>query len=82
MLTAITVASGFATFLPAYLGAEPWIGSNRLTWPGWMLPDAAMPRPPWIIAARSVRMSPNMLLVTTVSNHSGFFTHHMHAASM
>ena len=33
--------------------------------------------PPWIIAPRSVMMSPNMLSVTITSNHSGFFTNHM-----
>ena len=76
------LATGLATFFPAYLGAEPWMGSNRLTRPGCRLPLAAIPSPPWIMAARSVRMSPNMLLVTTVSNHSGFLTHHMVAASM
>ena len=27
-------------------------------------PDAAIPRPPWSAAARSVTMSPNMLFVT------------------
>ena len=34
---------GFATFLPASGGDEPCTGSNRLSRPGWMLPEAAMP---------------------------------------
>ena len=37
---------GLATFLPATGGAEPCTGSNRLSRPGWMLPEAAMPSPP------------------------------------
>ena len=41
-----------------------------------------MPMPPCTMAPRSVRMSPNRLGVTTTSNHSGFLTIHMHAASM
>src|SRR5258707_465110 len=36
-----------------------------------MLPLAAMPRPPCRPAARSVMMSPNMLLVTMTSNWRG-----------
>ena len=75
-------ATGHATFLPAYFGADPWMGSNKLTLPGWMLPLAARPIPPWIIAPRSVMMSPNKFAHTATSNHSGFFTIHMHAASM
>ena len=66
-----------ATFFPAYLGAEPWMGSNMETWPGWMFPDAAIPMPPCSIAPRSVMMSPNMFVVTTTSNHSGFLIIHM-----
>src|SRR5204863_391221 len=52
------------------------------TLPGWMLPDAAMPMPPISIAPRSVMMSPNRLVVTATSNHSGFLIIHMQAASM
>lgn len=33
------------------------------------------------MAARSVMMSPNMLVVTITSNHSGFLTIHIHVAS-
>ncbi len=29
--TARIAATGHATFFPAYFGAEPWIGSNKLT---------------------------------------------------
>ena len=66
-----------------YLGADPPMGSNIETPPGsgLMLPPAAMPMPPWIIAPRSVMMSPNMLSVTITSNHSGFLTIHMQMAS-
>jgi hypothetical protein len=39
-------ASGLMTPFPVYFGAEPPIGSNMETWPGWMLPPAAMPMPP------------------------------------
>ena len=52
-----------------------------LTPSGLMLPLAAMPRPPWVMAARSVMMSPNMLPVTITSNHSGFLIIHMQMAS-
>ena len=82
MPAAMIAARGLATFLPACFGAEPWIGSKRLTRPGWMLPLAAMPMPPWIMAPRSVMMSPKRFGVTATSNHSGFLTIHMHAASM
>ena len=37
--------------------------------------------PPWIIAPRSVMMSPNMLSVTITSNRSGFLIIHMQVAS-
>ena len=65
------------TFFPVYLGAEPPMGSNMETPCGLMFPPAATPMPPWIIAPRSVMMSPNMFSVTITSNHSGFFTIHM-----
>ena len=42
----------------------------------------AKPMPPEMAAPRSVMMSPIMLPVTATSNHSGFFTIHMQAASM
>ena len=74
-------ASGFMTFFPVYFGAEPPIGSNIEMPSGFMLPPAAIPMPPWIIAPRSVIMSPNILSVTITSNHSGFFIIHMHVAS-
>ena len=64
-----------------YLGALPPIGSNIETPSGLMLPPAATPMPPWIIAPRSVMMSPNMFSTTITSNHSGFFTNHMQVAS-
>src|SRR4051794_25966247 len=47
IIAAVRIAPiGLATSFPAYFGAEPWIGSNRETRPGWMLPDAAIPNPP------------------------------------
>src|SRR3972149_6624516 len=63
------------------LGALPTMGSNMETPCGLMLPPAAMPMPPWIIAPRSVMMSPNMFSTTMTSNHSGFLTNHMQVAS-
>ena len=81
MPAALMAASGLMTFWPVYLGALPPIGSNMEVPSGLMLPPAATPRPPWIIAARSVMMSPNMLSVTMTSNHSGFLTNHMQMAS-
>ena len=74
-------ASGLITSMPVYLGAEPPMGSNMLTPSGLMLPPAAMPMPPCVIAPRSVMMSPNMLPVTSTSNHSGLLTIHMQVAS-
>ena len=44
--TALIAPRGHATFFPAYLGAEPCIGSNIDVLPGWMLPEAAIPIPP------------------------------------
>src|SRR3972149_5248019 len=78
---ALIAAMGQATFWPVYLGALPPIGSNMETPWGLMLPPAAMPMPPWIMAPRSVMMSPNMFSTTITSNHSGFFTNHMQVAS-
>ncbi len=69
--------------MPAYFGAEPWMGSNIETWPGWMLPEAADAH-----AALQHRaqvgddVAEHVARVTTTSNHSGFFTIHMQAASM
>ena len=57
------------------------MGSNIEVPSGFRLPPAAIPMPPWIMAPRSVIMSPNMLSVTMTSNHSGFFTIHMQVAS-
>ena len=76
-------ASGLILFVPAYFGADPPMGSKIAVWPGsgLMLPPAATPMPPWIIAPRSVMTSPNMLSVTMTSKNSGFFTIHMHVAS-
>ena len=71
MAAARIVASGLAIPLPAMSGAEPWIGSYK---PGPELPIEALgsiPRDPGSIEASSVRISPNMLLVTTTSNEVG-----------
>ena len=64
-------ASGLIVPLPVSDGAVPPIGSNIDTPPGLMLPPAAIPIPPWIIAPRSVMMSPNMLSVTITSKREG-----------
>ena len=69
------------TFFPVYLGAEPPIGSNMEVPDGLMLAPAAIPIPPWIIAPRSVMMSPNMFVVAITSKYSGFLTIHMQQAS-
>ncbi len=74
-------ANGLITPLPVYFGALPPIGSNILTPSGLIFPPAAMPIPPWVIAPRSVMMSPNILPVTVISNHSGFLTIHIQVAS-
>ena len=50
--------------------AEPCTGSNSAEPPGWMLPDAAVPSPPWSCAPRWVTMSPKVLQVTMTSNCS------------
>ena len=63
--------------------ALPPIGSNMLTPPGsgLMFPPAATPMPPCRMPARSVMMSPNMLVVTITSKIIGIF-HHPHAAGV
>ena len=81
MAPAAMAATGLITPRPVYLGAEPPMGSNMLTPSGLMLPPAATPMPPWVMAPRSVMMSPNMLPVTSTSNHSGLLTIHMQVAS-
>ena len=61
------IASGLAMPLPAMSGAEPCTGSNR---PGPSPPSDALgsiPIEPVIIAASSLRMSPNMFSVTITS---------------
>ena len=62
-------------------GAEPCTGSNTpgTSEPGATFALAAMPMPPWIAAARSVRMSPNRFDATTTSRLAGSRT--MRAAS-
>ena len=63
---ASSIAIGFARSLPASGGAEPWIGSN-IAWSSPTLQPTAMPMPPCRTDARSVRMSPNMFVVTHTS---------------
>src|SRR3954452_11896083 len=47
IMAAVEIAPmGLAMFLPANGGAEPCTGSNIEVFPGWILPLAAMPRPP------------------------------------
>lgn len=53
-------ASGLAIPFPVMFGAEPWTGSKRLGWRlvvGSLLPLAARPRLPTMIADRSVRIN-------------------------
>ena len=83
MPTVSTLASGFATSLPASGGAEPCTGSNIATRAspctssqqrgtrGCTFALAAIPSPPCSAAPRSVTMSPNRLHVTTTSNCDG-----------
>ena len=79
--TAQMAARGLALPVPAYLGADPPMGSNMETPWGLMLAPAARPSPPWMAAPRSVMMSPNMLSVTITSKRSGLRTIHMQRAS-
>jgi hypothetical protein len=65
-----TSAVGFALFLPAMSGAEPWTASKIATSLP-MFADGANPRPPVSPEVRSLRMSPFMLVVTITSNCSG-----------
>ena len=61
------------TFLPAYLGAEPWTASKIATSLP-MLALGANPSPPMSALVRSDRMSPFMFVVTSTSNCSGRLT--------
>jgi 4-hydroxybenzoate polyprenyltransferase len=62
-LTASSMAVGLTLYRPAYLGAEPCVGS-KMAKSSPMLPLEAKPSPPTNCAARSDTMSPNMLLDT------------------
>src|SRR5205823_987242 len=68
------VPNGFATPFPAMSGAEPWIGSYRPRLPSPSDALGSMPIDPAIIAASSLRMSPNMFSVTMTSNCAGLRT--------
>ena len=57
ILAARIVAIGFTLFCPAYLGAEPCVGSNTASCAP-MLPEQPKPSPPTIWAQRSEMMSP------------------------
>ena len=72
-----------AISFPAISGAEPWIGSNMDGYfrSGFRFAPAARPMPPAMAAPRSVRISPNRLLVTTTSNRAGSLTMNILAAS-
>ena len=61
---------------PAMSGALPWTASNidGYSPDGLMLPDGAMPSPPVIAAARSLRMSPKRFDPTMTSSRSGAWT--------
>ncbi|MNX76593.1 hypothetical protein D3C86_1081060 [compost metagenome] len=60
-------AHGFAMFLPAMSGAEPWTAS-KMAASAPMLEPGAKPNPPTRPAHKSERMSPNRLVVTMTSN--------------
>ena len=60
--------------LPAMSGAEPWIGSYSPRVPSPSEALGSMPIEPAIIAASSLRMSPNRFSVTTTSNARGLRT--------
>ena len=62
---------GFAIPWPAMSGADPWTGSNRPGPPSPRLADGSIPIEPVIIAASSLRMSPNMFSVTMTSKSLG-----------
>ena len=64
------VASGLALSCPAMSGALPCTGSYMPTLPP-RLADGSMPMEPVSMAASSLRMSPNMLVVTMTSNCRG-----------
>ena len=68
------VAIGLALSCPAMSGAEPWIGSYKPLVPSAIEAEASSPIEPTHIEARSERMSPNRLPVTTTSNCPGFLT--------
>ena len=71
---------GLALSRPAYLGAEPWTGSNTdASVP--MLAPGATPRPPTRPAHRSLTMSPYRFGRTITSYSSGFWTSCMHMLS-
>ena len=70
--TAPMAANGLMAFLPVHGGAYPPMGSNMLS--GLMFPPAATPKPPCVMAPRSVTMSPNMFSTTIMSNISGLAT--------
>ena len=74
-------AIGLAIFLPAYLGALPWIGSNMaIVSP--MLAPGPIPTLPTVAAAKSEMMSPNRFSATTTSKWDGVRTCHWVIASM
>src|SRR5665647_1566246 len=65
------VAHGLASPLPAISGAEPWIGSYRLTPPAPTLADGSIPMLPVSMAASSLSTSPNRFSVAITSNCLG-----------
>ena len=74
------IAIGLTLFMPAYLGALPWVGSKSAAWLPMLAPGAT-PRPPTRPAPRSLRMSPYRLGSTITSYSSGFCTSCMHMLS-
>ena len=64
ILAARMVAMGLTLYWPAYLGAQPWLGSNTASFSP-MLPRAAEAQAAHHLGARSLMMSPNRLVATS-----------------
>ncbi len=78
---------GLTSFRPAWRGALPWIGSYR---PDILMPvsgtparlaEGSMPIEPASIEASSVRISPKVFSVTSVSRYLGFWIMRIEQAS-
>ena len=74
-----TIPRGQATFFPAYLGAEPWMGSNMEVWPGMDVPRRGDPHAALDHGGQISDDVSEHVVLTMTSNHSGFLTIHMQA---